>query len=183
MCTGLSMKTAGIYAQNILTKDFFFLLPLFYRHLPAFLPTKGMDNREFKILLIEDDADDAELTILALRSYDRVSPILHIDDGEKALEFLYGPKQDPCLILLDLKMPRVDGIQILRKLKSDPGKQNIPVVALISSRDGKNYLESFGVKADAYIIKPVDTTQFSAVLSEIGISSAIIGTSAENGGR
>ena len=67
-------------------------------------------------------------------------------------------------------MPRVDGIQILRKLKSDPEKQDIPVVALISSKEGKNYLESFNVKADAYMLKPVDYDQFSAVLSSIGIS-------------
>jgi len=142
-----------------------------------------MDNHEFKILLIEDDADDAELTILALKKYNRVSPILHIDDGEKALEFLYGPAPDPSIILLDLKMPRVDGIQILRKLKSDPKKQNIPVVALISSREGISYLESFAVKADAYMIKPVDNKQFSAALSEIGISSVIIGPTSENNGR
>jgi two-component system response regulator len=129
-----------------------------------------MDNREFNILLIEDDADDAELTIHALKKHEWVNPILHIDDGEKALEFLFGDQKRPSLILLDLKMPRVDGIQILRRLKGDPDKQKIPVVALISSKEGKNYLESFNVKADAYMVKPVDCEQFSAVLSAIGIS-------------
>jgi two-component system response regulator len=129
-----------------------------------------MNNREFNILLIEDDADDAELTIHALKKHEWASPILHIDDGEKALEFLFGDQKKPSLILLDLKMPRVDGIQILRKLKDDPSRQNIPVVALISSKEGKNYLESFNVKADAYMVKPVDCEQFSAVLSAIGIS-------------
>ena len=128
-----------------------------------------MDNRVFTILLIEDDADDAELTIHALKKHNRISPILHIDDGEKALDFLFGREQRPSIILLDLKMPRVDGIQILRKLKGDPEKQDIPVVALISSSEGKRYLESFDVKADAYMIKPVDHDQFSAVLSEVGL--------------
>jgi len=128
----------------------------------------------FEILLIEDDADDAELTIHALKKYNLANPILHIDDGETALDFLFGPRQKPTLILLDLKMPRVDGIQILRKLKSDPDKQNIPVVVLISSKEGKNYLESFGVKADAYMIKPVDYKQFCAAVSDIGISSMIL---------
>ena len=128
-----------------------------------------MNNREFNILLIEDDADDAELTIHALKKHELANPILHIDDGEKALEFLFGDQQRPSLILLDLKMPRVDGIQILRKLKSDPEKQDIPVVALISSKEGKNYLESFNVKADAYMLKPVDYDQFSAVLNSMGI--------------
>lgn len=128
-----------------------------------------MSNREFNILLIEDDADDAELTILALRKYDHSHLVMHIDDGEKALEFLFESNQNPSLILLDLKMPRVDGIQILRRLKADPEKQHIPVVALISSKQGKRYLESFNLKADAYMIKPVDSSQFSAVLSEIGM--------------
>ncbi|MEX1238983.1 MAG: response regulator, partial [Cyclobacteriaceae bacterium] len=108
-----------------------------------------MDKRRFEILLIEDDADDAELTILALKKHNLITPIHHIDDGEKAMDFLFGPEQNPSLILLDLKMPRVDGIQILRRLKSDPEKQDIPVVVLISSKEGKNYLESFDVKADA----------------------------------
>jgi two-component system response regulator len=133
-----------------------------------------MNNRAFEILLIEDDADDAELTILALRKHNLVNPILHIDDGEKALDFLFGHQPKPTLILLDLKMPRVDGIQILRKLKSDPERKHIPVVALISSKEGKNYLESFKVKADAYMIKPVDYKQFCAAVSDIGISSMIL---------
>ncbi|MEX2231558.1 MAG: response regulator [Cyclobacteriaceae bacterium] len=133
-----------------------------------------MDNCVLEILLIEDDVDDAELTILALKKYNLVNPIRHIDDGEKALDFLFGPQPKPTLILLDLKMPRVDGIQILRKLKSDPERQDIPVVALISSKEGKNYLESFNVKADAYIIKPVDFKQFCTAVSDIGISSMIL---------
>ncbi|HEY9488302.1 MAG TPA: response regulator [Chryseosolibacter sp.] len=129
------------------------------------------NNTEVKILLVEDDSDDAELTIHALKKHNVTNPIIHIDDGEKALEFLFGENQKPSLILLDLKMPRVDGIQILRKLKADPDRQSIPVVALISSKEGINYLESFDVKADAYMIKPVDYTQFTAVVAQIGISS------------
>ena len=139
-----------------------------------------MDNRLFEILLIEDDADDAELTIHALKKYNVANPILHIDDGEKALDFLFKNGHKPSLILLDLKMPRVDGIQILRRLKSDPEMRDIPVVALISSKEGKNYLESFGLKADAYMIKPVDYKQFSAVLSHIGMDSVIADSSAGN---
>lgn len=139
-----------------------------------------MDNRVFEILLIEDDADDAELTIHALKKYHLANPILHIDDGEKALEHLFSSAQEPSLILLDLKMPRVDGIQILRKLKSDPEKRNIPVVALISSKEGKNYLESFDVKADAYMIKPVDYKQFCAAVAHIGIASVILTAPSEN---
>lgn len=141
-----------------------------------------MDNL-FKILLIEDDSDDAELTIHALKKHNLVNPIIHIDDGEKALSFLFGPQPDPSLILLDLKMPRVDGIQILRKLKADPEKQNIPVVVLISSKEGKKYLESYDLKADAYMIKPVDYKQFSAAVADIGISSLILSAASGKSGE
>ena len=140
---------------------------------------KEMDNPLFEILLIEDDVDDAELTIHALKKHNVASRILHIDDGEKALDFLFRNGHKPSLILLDLKLPRVDGIQILRMLKSDPEKQNIPVVALISSKEGKGYLESFDLKADAYMIKPVDNKQFSAALSHIGITSVMDDPSSE----
>ena len=140
-----------------------------------------MDNRVFEILLIEDDADDAELTIHALKKYHLANPITHIDDGERALEYLFGEVQQPTLILLDLKMPRVDGIQILRKLKDDPQKKNIPVVALLSSKEGKGYVESFDVKADVYMIKPVDYKQFCAAVSAMGMSSVILTAPTENG--
>jgi two-component system response regulator len=139
-----------------------------------------MDKRKLEILLIEDDPDDAELTILALKKHNLINPIVHIDDGEKALDFLFGSEKKPGLILLDLKMPRVDGIQILRKLKSDPERRDIPVVALISSKEGKRYVESFNVKADAYMIKPVDDQQFLAVISDIGINSVIRKSPSEN---
>lgn len=131
-----------------------------------------MENRTHEILLIEDDAEDAELTILALKRENITNPIRHIDDGEKALDFLAGDLR-PALILLDLKMPKVDGIQILRKLKGDPARQDIPVVAMISSREGRHYVESFQVKADAYVIKPVDEKQFWAAVSLVGIRSHI----------
>lgn len=133
-----------------------------------------MHNPTFDILLIEDDHDDAELTIYALKKYNLANRILHIDDGEKALDFLYTTQELPALILLDLKMPRVDGVQILRKLKGDPDKQHIPVVALISSKDGIRYVESFDVKADGYLIKPVDFKKFCSAVADIGIVSMIL---------
>ena len=131
-------------------------------------------NNRFEILLIEDDADDAELTIHALKKHHLANPIVHIDDGEKALELLFSDRQMPTLILLDLKMPRVDGIEILRKLKSDPEKKSIPVVALISSKEGRNYVESFQLKADGYLIKPVDYKQFTEAVLRMGIGSVIV---------
>lgn len=132
-----------------------------------------MDKNQSQILLIEDDADDAELTIYALKKHDLSNTVIHIDDGEKALDFLFGQEPEPSLILLDLKMPRVDGIEILRRLKTDPERRHIPVVALISSKEGRNYLESFNLKADAYVVKPLDYAQFAAAVNHIGIGSLI----------
>jgi two-component system response regulator len=138
-----------------------------------------MDKIISRILLIEDDADDAELTIHALKKHNLASPILHIDDGEKALEFLFGPDERPSLILLDLKMPRVDGIQVLRRLRADQQRSDIPVVALISSKEGRNYVESFGLRADGYLIKPVDYNQFLVIVENIGLGSVIFSIPSE----
>lgn len=130
-----------------------------------------------EILLIEDDPDDAELTIHALKKNNLVNHLYHIDDGEKALDYLYHAGNEmPRLILLDLRMPRVDGIQILKKLKNDKDKKHIPVVAMISSRDGKQYVESQNVKADAYIVKPVDFKKFFSAIADLGLTWKIINT-------
>ena len=137
-----------------------------------------MENRVIEILLIEDDPDDAELTIHALKKHNLVNHLHHIDDGERALEFLFDHDAAvPKLILLDLRMPRVDGVAILRKLKSDPEKRLIPVVAMISSKDGKHYLESFQLKADAYITKPVDFRKFLTAVTELGLNWTILSSS------
>jgi two-component system, response regulator len=137
-----------------------------------------MENRVIEILLVEDDRDDAELTIHALKKHNLVNHLHHIDDGEKALEFLCGDDAEtPRLVLLDLRMPKVDGITILRRLKSDPEKKKIPVIALISSKEGKNYLESHQIKADAYIIKPLDFKKFFTAISEMGLNWKILNSS------
>lgn len=134
-----------------------------------------MDNQVIEILLIEDDPDDAELTIHALKKHNLANHLVHIDDGEKALKFLFATDANrPQLILLDLKLPRVDGIQILRKLKMDLDKKDIPVIALVSSKEGRNYLESFQLKADAYMSKPVDFKKFLSAISDIGLSWTIV---------
>lgn len=136
-----------------------------------------MEHPVPEILLIEDDADDAELTIWALKKNNLANPVHHIDDGEAALKFLFETGNRPALILLDLKLPRVDGIEILQKLKRDPERRDLPVIALISSKEGKRYLESFDVKADAYMIKPVDQKQFVSAVHALGINSMILAPS------
>jgi two-component system, response regulator len=138
-----------------------------------------MENRVIEILLIEDDPDDAELTIHALKKHNLVNHLSHIDDGEKALHFLSeGGTEHPKLILLDLRMPKVDGITILKTLRADPDRKKIPVIALISSKEGKGYLESHQIKADAYIIKPLDFKKFLTAVSEIGLNWKILNSSA-----
>jgi two-component system, response regulator len=140
-------------------------------------PWLTMSNSVIEILLIEDDPDDAELTIHALKKHNLVNNLLHIDEGQKALDFLYSEEErSPKLILLDLRMPRVDGIQILRKLKGDPEKRHIPVIALVSSKEGKSYVESFHLKADAYMVKPVDFKKFFMAISDIGLIWKIVDT-------
>ncbi len=130
-----------------------------------------------EILLIEDDPDDAELAIHALRKNNLVNNLVHIDEGEKAMKFLFSSTESsPRLILLDLRMPKVDGIQILKKLKEDPEKRHIPVIVLLSSKEGKSYVESFRVTADAYILKPVDFKKFLAAIADIGLVWKIVNT-------
>jgi two-component system, response regulator len=134
-----------------------------------------MIQSEIEILLIEDDADDAELTIHTLKKNNLVNTLLHLDEGEKALDYLYANNSHhPKLILLDLRMPKVDGIQILQRLKSDPEKRHIPVVVMVSSKEGKNYVESFQLSADSYITKPLDFKKFFIAMSEIGLVWKIV---------
>ncbi|MBT1687650.1 response regulator [Dawidia soli] len=123
-----------------------------------------------EILLVEDNADDAELTIRALRKHHLANNLLHLQDGEEALNFLFSEKQSnmPKLILLDLKMPKVDGLEVLRKIKADQVKRIIPVVMLTSSKEERDILETYKLGINAYIVKPVEFDKFVHAVSEIG---------------
>jgi two-component system response regulator len=129
-----------------------------------------MDNNIVEILLVEDNPDDAELTIRALRKYNLANNLLHLQDGEEALNFLFAAKSDsmPKIILLDIKMPKVDGIEVLRKIKSDPYRKVIPVVVLTSSKEERDIIESYKLGVNAYIVKPVEFDKFVKAVSEIG---------------
>lgn len=130
-------------------------------------------RNDHTILLIEDDPDDAELTAHELRKGDFANHLIHIDDGAAAIKYLFDENNTrPALILLDLRMPRVDGIQILRRLKSDAVKSAIPVIALVSSKGGQHYVESFKLKADGYLQKPIDCEEFLETVRGLGISWA-----------
>jgi two-component system response regulator len=129
-----------------------------------------MESTAVEILLVEDNADDAELTIRALRKHHLANNLLHLQDGEEALNFLFSEKQSnmPKLILLDLKMPKVDGLEVLRRIKADQAKRIIPVVMLTSSKEERDILETYKLGVNAYIVKPVEFDKFVHAVSEIG---------------
>ena len=123
------------------------------------------------ILLLEDNHEDAELTIRALKKNNLTNHLLHLSDGEEGLRFLFSTPaaSAPKLILLDLKMPKVDGIEVLRKLKNDAEKKTIPVVVLTSSKEHRDIQETYQLGVNAYIVKPVDFEQCVKTVAEIGI--------------
>ncbi|MGC1240157.1 MAG: response regulator [Chryseosolibacter sp.] len=123
------------------------------------------------ILLVEDNPDDAGLAIHALKKNNLANNLLHLQDGEEALTYLFSTDMTsmPKVVLLDLKMPKVDGIEVLRILKSDEERKIIPVVVLTSSREDIDILESYKLGVNAYIVKPVDYDKFVRAISEIGL--------------
>jgi two-component system, response regulator len=129
-----------------------------------------MENKVVEILLVEDNMDDAGLTIRALKKHNLANDLLHLKDGAEALDFLFSEKTDnhPRLILLDIKMPKVSGIEVLRKLKADPEKKAIPVVVLTSSKEERDIIESYRLGVNAYIVKPVNFEKFLDAVSELG---------------
>lgn len=127
-------------------------------------------NNIVEILLVEDNPDDAELTIRALKKHNLTNNLLHLQDGEEALDFIFSPQINslPKIILLDIKMPKVDGIEVLRKIKSDEHRKIIPVVVLTSSKEERDIIETYKLGVNAYIVKPVEFEKFVNAVSEIG---------------
>jgi len=134
-----------------------------------------LEKQKVEILLVEDNPDDAALTIRTLKKYNLANHLFHLEDGQEALDFLYDDaKPTPRLILLDLKMPRVDGIDVLRKIKSDPAKRTIPVVVLTSSREDRDIIESYNLGVNAYVVKPVNFDQFIKAVADLGLFWVIL---------
>lgn len=135
-----------------------------------------MPDRQIEILLVEDNSDDVELTLHALRNENLANHIHVARDGEEALEFLFcmGAHADrsfdhpPRLILLDLKLPKVDGMEVLKRLKADPRTRCIPVVILTSSKEERDLVQGYGLGANSYIQKPVDFDQFRTTVKKVG---------------
>lgn len=135
-----------------------------------------MENSEIEILLVEDNINDAELTTRALRKNNISNNIIHLKDGAVAIEFLFGMgdyenrdiNNKPKIILLDLKMPKVDGLEVLKKVKSSELTKKIPVIILTSSKENPDIEKAYILGANSYIVKPVDFDGFSKAIKEVG---------------
>ena len=133
-------------------------------------------ERSVEILLVEDNPDDVELTLYALKNSKLVNRIQVVRDGVEALDYLMGvggfAGRDildmPLLILLDLKLPKVSGLEVLRRIRADPRTRAVPVVILTSSREERDLAESYNLGVNSYVVKPVDFDRFSKVAKDLG---------------
>lgn len=131
---------------------------------------------EIEILLVEDNARDAELTLRALRKGNLSNNVVHVTDGEQALDWLFGsagnprrtPEGHPKLVLLDLKLPKLDGIEVLRAIRADERTKNLPVVVMTSSHEQRDVIDSYELGVNSYVVKPVDFESFSAAVLALG---------------
>jgi CheY-like chemotaxis protein len=134
-----------------------------------------------RILMVEDDPKDVELSLTALEDYNLANEVVVVGDGEEALDYLYcrgkyaGRSSDnPAVMLLDLKLPKVDGLEVLQQIKADPNLKMIPVVVLTSSHEEKDMVTSYRLGVNAYVVKPVDFHEFVNAIKELGIFWAVI---------
>ena len=136
-----------------------------------------MAENQLEILLVEDNVNDAELTMRALVKHKIANEIIHLKDGAEAIDFLFGTGTyegrdtdiKPKLILLDLKMPKVNGIEVLEKIKNDSNTQTIPVVVLTSSKEHPDIEKCYRLGVNSYIVKPVEFQNFSKAVTDLGM--------------
>ena len=134
-----------------------------------------------RILLVEDSDNDVALTMAAFEEIDLANEVVHASDGQEALEYIYRtgkyatrPPGHPAVVLLDLKLPRVDGLQVLAKLKGDPALHTIPIVMLTSSREESDLARSYGLGVNSYVVKPLEFVDFVSALKKLGLFWAVV---------
>ena len=136
-----------------------------------------MPLEDIEILLVEDNPNDVELTLRAFKKQNIAERVFVVKDGAEAIDFLFAHgnyqarkvENRPKVVLLDLKLPKVDGIEVLRRIKADPRTKEIPVVMLTSSQEERDVVESYKLGVNSYIVKPVDFTNFVHAVSELGV--------------
>jgi CheY-like chemotaxis protein len=140
-----------------------------------------MTNELKRVLLVEDSENDAELTLTALEESGLANEVMWVRDGQEALDYLhrqgaFAARTDgnPAVVLLDLKMPKIDGLQVLEQVKGNPELRTIPVVMLTSSREEIDVARSYGLDVNAYVVKPVGFPDFVQALRELGLFWAVV---------
>ena len=129
-----------------------------------------------EILLVEDNARDAEVTLRALKKRNLGNFVVHVKDGQMALDYIFGtgayagrsPASHPKVVLLDLKLPKVDGLEVLRAIRADERTKLLPVVMMTSSREQQDVIESYKLGVNSYVVKPVEFDNFSSAVAELG---------------
>jgi CheY-like chemotaxis protein len=131
--------------------------------------------------MVEDDPKDVELSLMALEEYHLANEVVVLGDGAEALDYLYSrgnfagrTSENPAVLLLDLKLPKVDGLEVLQQIKSDEKLRMIPVVVLTSSREERDMVASYKLGVNAYVVKPVDFHEFVNAIKELGVFWAVI---------
>jgi len=146
-----------------------------------------MNDDKVEILLVEDNPHDAEMTIRALRKVNLANRLIHVKDGAEALDFIFSKGafsersvgNKPKVILLDIKMPKVDGIEVLRQIKANENTRTIPVVIMTSSKEEQDVITSYDLGVNSYVVKPVDFEGFAKAVSELGFYWLITNQSAD----
>lgn len=142
----------------------------------VYLKNNIMNDDRVEILLVEDNPHDAEMTIRALKKSNLANRLIHVKDGAEALDFIFSRgafsdrrmEDKPRVILLDIKMPKVDGIEVLRQIKSNDITRTIPVVIMTSSKEEQDIITSYNLGVNSYVVKPVDFEGFAKAVSELG---------------
>jgi CheY-like chemotaxis protein len=137
----------------------------------------SQNMNEVEVLLVEDNPNDAELTMRALKKSNLANRLFHVKDGAEAIDFLFSQgaytdrrvQNAPKVVLLDLKLPKVDGIEVLRKIKSDDRTRLIPVVVMTSSREDRDLNECYKLGVNGYVVKPVEFEDFARAVSQLGL--------------